>query len=83
MRGTLIGAERVVGGRDNQIAWFPERIVSIPDDEMRRYGREYRRCMHAGELRMRTAEDYRAAQRETDASDEPPKAAKKSKEFAG
>lgn len=71
VRGTLIGAERVVGGRDNQIQWFPERIVQLPDDELRRYGREYRRVMSGGELRTRTEAEWRAQQR---ADDEAPAA---------
>jgi hypothetical protein len=55
--GILIGAERDPEKPD-QIRWFPDRIIHIPEPEASVYAREYARALRDGSLRKRTEAEY-------------------------
>lgn len=41
-----------------KFAFEPERVVPVSDDELRQYGRAYRRALADGDLRARTQAEY-------------------------
>lgn len=41
------------------IAWFPQKVVAIPESEWVRYRREYRQELANGTLKARTEVDYK------------------------
>jgi len=61
-----IGATR----QGKKIVWSPDQVVAIPDQEWRKYRREYRRAVADGSLKMRTKEDFDAWQAKRKAADE-------------
>lgn len=56
---TMIGAERAP---DNEIHWFPDRVVALTKAEADRHKKEYGRLLAEGDLRLRTAEEWIAQQ---------------------
>jgi hypothetical protein len=59
-RSLFIGAR--FDQESGKLAWQPEEVVLIPEQEALFYAREYRRLLKEGALRKRTVEDFRKQQ---------------------
>lgn len=55
--GTFIGAERRADD-PRQVDFHPDQVIAIPDDEFRKYRREYLRALREGSLRQRTEAEW-------------------------
>lgn len=60
---TFIGAERRAL-EPTVVDFHPDIVVAIPHDEFRKYRREYLRAMREGSLVERTADEWRAQNRQ-------------------
>jgi len=56
--------------------WYPDEVVSIPENEAVRYRREYARALRDGALRKRSADDWRKWSAAQDAESKKRKAEK-------
>lgn len=66
--GDPIGAER---GEGRAWTYYPERVVMIPADEVATFGRIYERAIVDGHLVRRTAEDFAAQNKTSEAPASP------------
>jgi hypothetical protein len=60
---TLIGASRSAA-TPTVVDYDTDAVVAIPDDEYRKYSREYDRALGNGSLRRRTEKDWQAQNRQ-------------------
>lgn len=63
---TRYGTDRFIGARrtaDKGMVFFPERVIAIPDDEAKKYVREYRNAVRNRVLVVRTEDDFNAAEK--------------------
>jgi hypothetical protein len=57
--GSLIGASR--DSRDpSKVTWDTELVVKIPEDEARRFAKEYARSLREGALKARSKPEFEA-----------------------